>query len=397
MVRTSDPQRITMDLGELIPIEFNVSSLLETDYVVIAFTSTLTRIDPLPATSAPSSWEGTSAATDTTITQWVDSTDLSEGYIYSLQVLFTASDSINPDIIQSVTTVIEINTITSVNTRGVSRLEIRQMAGTGTGDLTIVRATQDGTDVQLTDANKITRSREEYVSRRIYFVGGTTENLGQIRRITTANTSTGTVGWGNVLPAATQEGDIAELWTRFDMGWEPDEVNRFIYQAHMEASSHFQIDATAEIGSFSADDPYLSIPSSFVAVTGVEWYDASLPYTTDWTSVDKARNRNGPGYRVDKATRTVAIAGIPRRSLDTKTVRIRGYVKERPLEYDADLTNLNPEWIVARVKELMFDQLSMRTDNIQVAMAKVNQYRQEAMVKRTMVVPRRAANVDWIG
>ena len=395
MVRASDPQRITMDLGELIPIEFNVASLLETNFIVESFTATLTRIDPLPATDTPEGL-GTGSFTDDTITQWITSTGLSEGYIYSLQILFQASDTIDVTR-QSVTTVIEINTVTSVNTRGMSRLEIRQMAGIGTGDLTIVRATQDGTDVQFTDANKITRSREEYVSRRIYFVGGTTENLGQIRRITTANTSTGTVGWGNVLPAATQEGDIAELWTRFDMGWEPDEVNRFIYQAHMEASSHFQIDATAEIGLFSADDPYLSIPSSFVAVTGVEWYDAALPYTTDWTSVDKARNRNGPGYRVDKATRTVAIAGTPRRSLDTKTVRIRGYVKERPLEYDADLTNLNPEWIVARVKELMFDQLSMRTDNIQVAMAKVNQYRQEAMVKRTMVVPRRAANVDWIG
>ena len=395
MVRASDPQRITMDLGELIPIEFNVSSLLETDFIVESFTATLTRIDPLPATDT-SEGLGTGSFTDDTITQWITSTGLSEGYIYSLQILFQASDTIDVTR-QSVTTVIEINTVTSVNTRGMSRLEIRQMAGIGTGDLTIVRATQDGTDVQFTDANKITRSREEYVSRRIYFVGGTPENLGQIRRVTTANTSTGTVGWGNVLPAATQEGDIAELWTRFDMGWEPDDVNRFITQAHMEASSHFQIDATAEIGTFSADDPNISIPSSFVAVTGVEWYDAALPYTTDWTSVDKARNRNGPGYRVDKATRTVALAGIPRRSLDTKTVRIRGYVKERPLEYDADLTNLNPEWIVSRVKELMFDQLSMRTDNIQVAMAKVGQYRQEAMVKRTMVVPRRAANVDWIG
>jgi hypothetical protein len=45
----------------------------------------------------------------------------------------------------------------------------------------------------------------------------------------------------------------------------------------------------------------------------------------------------------------------------------------------------------------MFNQLSMRTDNIQVAMSMAAQFRQEAMVKRTMVMPRRAANVDWIG
>ena len=397
MVLVSDPGRVVMELGEILPIEFNVSSLLPSGASIDAVDCTLTRIDPLPSADAPSTWEGTlDFLTDPqSIVQYVDSTDLSQGYIYRLDATFDYTDL---DLVrQTVTTIIEIATETAVNTRGMSRLEIRQMVGVGTGDLVIARATQDGTDAQFFDVSKLLRPREEYVGRRIYFVGGTSENLGLIRRITSANSSTGMVQWSGVLPAFTQEGDIAELWSRHELGWEPDDVNRFIKQAHLEASSHFQVSATAELGTFSYSDPVLSIPSSFVAVTGLEWYDERIPHTTDWTSLDRSRNRNGPGYWVDKSNRTVIIAGNPRRSLDAKTVRIRGYIKERPLEYDADVTNLNIEWIVARVKELMFDQLSMRTDNIQVAMGKAAQFRQEAMVKRTMVVPRRAANVDWIG
>jgi hypothetical protein len=397
VVLATDPGRITMDLGEILPIEFNVSALLPAAVSIEAVECTLTRIDPLPAADAPDTWEGTlDFATDPqVIVQYVDSTDLSEGYIYRLDATFDYTDL---DLIrQTVTTIIEINTVTAVNTRGMSRLEIRQMAGMGTGDLIVARASQDGTNVQFYDDGKLLRPREEYVGRRIYFVGGTAENLGKIRRIISASSASGLVQWSSTLPAATQEGDIAELWGRHELGWEPDDVNRFIAQAHLEASSHFQISATAELGAFSASSPSLSIPSSFVAVTGVEWYDESIPHTTDWTNLDKARNRNGPGYWVDKANRTVLIAGNPRRTLDSKTVRLRGYIKERPLEYDADVTNLNVEWIVARVKELMFNQLSMRTDNIQVAMSMAAQFRQEAMVKRTMVMPRRAANVDWIG
>jgi hypothetical protein len=396
MVLASDPGRVVMELGEILPLEFNVSALLESGQVIDSFTATLERIDPLPVADAPATWEGATSNTDDTITQYVDSTDLSEGYIYTLEVMFDVIDG-SDTIRQSVSTVIEISTTTAVNTRGMSRLEIRQMAGMGTGDLIVARASQDGTNVQFYDDGKLLRPREEYVGRRIYFVGGTAENLGKIRRIVSASSAQGLVQWSSTLPAATQEGDIAELWGRHELGWEPDDVNRFIAQAHLEASSHFQISATAELGAFSASSPSLSIPSSFVAVTGVEWYDESIPHTTDWTNLDKARNRNGPGYWVDKANRTVLIAGNPRRSLDTKTVRLRGYIKERPLEYDADVTNLNVEWIVARVKELMFNQLSMRTDNIQVAMSMAAQFRQEAMVKRTMVMPRRAANVDWIG
>jgi hypothetical protein len=396
MVLASDPGRVVMELGEILPLEFNVSALLEGAQVIDSFTATLERIDPLPVADAPTTWEGSSAFTDDTITQYVDSTDLSEGYIYTLEIMFDVIDGADT-IRQSVSTVIEISTTTAVNTRGMSRLEIRQMAGMGTGDLIVARASRDGTDAQFYDDSKLLRPREEYVGRRIYFVGGTAENLGKIRRITAASSATGLVQWSGILPAATQEGDIAELWSRHELGWEPDDVNRFIAQAHREASSHFQISATAELGEFSASSPSLSIPSSFVAVTGVEWYDESIPHTTDWTNLDKARNRNGPGYWVDKANRTVIIAGNPRRTLDSKTVRLRGYIKERPLEYDADVTNLNVEWIVARVKELMFNQLSMRTDNIQVAMSMAAQFRQEAMVKRTMVMPRRAANVDWIG
>lgn len=394
MTNASDPSRFEMTLNERLPLTWDVSHLLEAGQTISNVVVSLEKIDPYPSEDAPTGWDYQPVSwSDPLIEQVVDASVLSEGYVYMIHVLFDA----DVDTTWEVRSVLYIVPTIVSSTRGVSRKYIRQTCGIGCGDLVIVRATSDGTDALFRDRNKINRSREEYVGRRIYFIEGTVANLQEIRRITTADSAIGQVGWSNVLPAGTVTDDVAELWCRYDNGWEPDEVNLLIKQAHQEASSHFQISATAELGVFAKESPTLAIPTAFVAVTGVDYYDASLPYYVDWTALDRARSRNGPGYWVDKATRQLLISGDPRRALDTKTVRIRGYIKESALENDTDVTNLNAEWIIARVKELMWDQLSTRADNIQVAMSKVAQFRQEAMVKRTMVVPRRAANVDWVG
>lgn len=391
MVFLEDRAKLTMRRGETIPVTIDLAPFLPIGSGFDTVDRTLTRVDPWPETPAPASWRGAIDTAGQTVTQYILANDLSEGYVYRFDYTFSYMTYLET-VQQIVSITIEIATATATNIRGVTRQEIRQIAGMGTGDLVLCKATADGTDVQFTDANKLLRPREEYIGRRIYFVSG--RNGGSIRRIVAATSGTATVQWSPALSAPTKKDDIAELWSRHELGWEPDDVNRFIRQAHLEATSHFQLAATADISDFSADQPIVAIPSSFVAVTGLEWQDDHSP---EWITVDRARTRNGPGYTVDKANRTIMVNGGVRYELPSSHIRIRGYIKERPLDSDGDLTNLNVEWIVARVKELMYNQLTMRTDNINVAMNMAAQFRQEAAMKRTMVVPRRAANVDWIG
>lgn len=392
----SDPSRVMMARGEIIPLEFNVSALVEVGQTIDSYATSLTRIDPYPSEDAPSSWRGIDTIDGETITQYVDSTDLSEGYIYQLQLLVDILDGVDTSR-YAVEQIIEIETTLSVNTRGVSRLQLRQDIGTETGDMILCRATGDATNVTFVDTNKLWRPRDEYIGRIAYFVGGTPENLQLMRKVIAADSSTAVIQWTIGVNEATQEGDIVELWSRNGNGWDPDEVNRVIRRVHEEASAHFQLPATAEIGAFSADDPYITVPSSFVAVTGVSWVSPNLPTTGDWIPLDRSRGRNSPGYYVEKETRRVVLSGTSRYTANRGIVRIHGYVKERPLEYDADVTNLNAEYLIARAKELLWNQLGMKTDKPQIALNNAAMHRQEAMVKRAMVVPRRAANVDWIG
>lgn len=393
MVFLDEPTRVSMRRGDNVPVTINVDALVAGPYPIGNINAVLQRVDPVPVAAAPPSWAGPLANTGYEITQYVDATDLSEGYIYQLDITFEYSDGVAA-VRQTVSVLVEILTTAATNARGVTRKELRQTAGLGLGDLVLVRATANGTTDQFIDVNKLLRPREEYIGRRIYFVGGTVENMGQIRRITSANSATGSVQLSISLPEPTMVGDEAELWSRHELGWEPDDVNRLIRQAHIEAASHFQLSATADISEFDARDPAIGIPSSFVAVTGVEWRD---PRCAEWVSIDRARARNAPGYWVDKANRTIVVYGDDRLHVSSRLLRVRGYIKERPLDRDGDVTNLNQEWLIARVKELMYNQLSNRTDNVNLALNMAAQFRQEAMVKRTMVMPRRAANVDWVG
>lgn len=394
MTTASDPTRFEMRQNERLPFIWDVSAYLEEGQTPTLVSITMQRIDPYPTIDAPTGWQYTLPTIDgPLIEQVVDASVLSESYTYLVSVLFDA----DVDTRWQLDSVLYIIPTFAVNTRGVTRKFIRQSVGTETGDMVLCVVTSGGSNVAFADRNKLWRPRDEYIGRVAYFVGGTVANLQEMRKIIAADSSSATVQWSIGLPQPTQADDEVELWSRQGTGWDPDEVNRLIRTAHEEANAHFPLPATAEIGTFSADDPYIAIPNTVVAVTGISWISPDLPYTGDWSPIARSSGRNSPGYYVEKETRRVVIAGDDRSRMNRMTARIHGYIKEQPLDSDTAVTNFNVEYLTARIKDLMWSQIAMKTDKPQIALNAAGMARQEAMIKRAMVVPRRSAHVDWVG
>jgi hypothetical protein len=269
-----------------------------------------------------------------------------------------------------------------------TRRQIRQDVGTQLGDMIVSVATAEGTTTSFTDANTLVLPTNEYKGRTIWFSDGTASNLEASRKINASATSS--VSWAVALPAVPAIGDEAELWNLRGTGWEPQEINRLISIAHREAQEHLPIEAESDEFTWDADDPFLNIPENMIAVTGVHWQE---PNTENWRTLPMAKRIGAHGYRVIRHNRTIEILGYPQYALDTRTMVIQGYQRESDLEDDTDETAVNREYLVARVCELACSALLMRSPEAGLLRDKLQMYRQESQVKRTMAIPRRALNV----
>ena len=241
------------------------------------------------------------------------------------------------------------------------------------------------------DDNTLVLPNNEYKGRTIWFSDGTVANLGQSRKI---NTSTGSIiGWATALPSAVAAGDEVELWNHRGIGWEPQEINRFISMAHRELTEHLPIPMESSEFTWDYEEPYLMIPEEMIAVAGVTWQESE---SENWRNISRAQRRNAPGYWVDRAFRTIYIDGTMRYSLDGYTLTIQGYRRESTLDDDQSQTAINQEALVARVCELACAALMTRTPEPGLIRDKLQMYRQEAQYKRTLAIPRRATNVDRV-
>jgi hypothetical protein len=274
-----------------------------------------------------------------------------------------------------------------------SRTTIRQDVGTALGDMFIATATSAGTTTTFLDVNTLVLPANEYKGRTIWFSDGTVANLEQSRKINGSTPGTGTVQWAVALPSATAAGDEAEMWNLRGTGWEPQEINRLIKMAHREAQEHIPIPLTSSEFTWDEDAPTLTIPEAMIAVTGVEYQHQ---VSEAWNAIPRAQRRGAPGYYVQREDRTIRIDGPLRYGLDGFTLRIHGEQRESPMVDDSDLTQINVEYLVARVCEMACSALLLRTPDPGLVRDKMLTFQGEARAKRTMAIPRRAVNRDRV-
>ncbi len=233
---------------------------------------------------------------------------------------------------------------------GTSRLTLRRDVLHDLGDLRILRATSNGTNVDFRDALNLTGEPGVYAGREALFTGGTLENIGEIRYVTDSSRDSFALGFGVSLPSATFIGDEAELINTRGTGWRFQETHDAINQAIRSLGDKAMIVAAVSASSYGRGVG-ISVPPSFRRVEDIQWRDASD--TTVWHSIPKAQRATAPGWWLDRFTRTVVINGPSAWTINGRALLLYGLGEPAELLSDSDTTPVNREWIVAQARSTL--------------------------------------------
>lgn len=231
--------------------------------------------------------------------------------------------------------------------RGVTRRDIRRRALTKLGDLLIVRATEAGSISTLIDRIHLSGEPDAYRGREILFTGGTVANRGEQRYVTGSSRTNRSLTMDYDLPAATAEGDEAELINMRGTGYRFSDIEIAIDAAVESASNMAPEHVIWEVSdTYDKDVGTITIPDDWIAISAVDWREAS---DQPWQALDFHQKRLGSGWTLDRARRLINISGERSLTLHERAVRIYGLRAPQAIPNDDDVTGINAEWLVARV------------------------------------------------
>jgi hypothetical protein len=224
----------------------------------------------------------------------------------------------------------------------ITRRQLRRDILKNLGDLRILRATSDGTDVTFYDAVSLVGEVDAYKGREILFTGGTAANLGETRTVFSSSSSNRALFFSIVLPAATVTGDEAELANFRGTGYRFQDVHDAINEAIRTAGDRALANTGVDQSAYARGSE-IAIPSEFRTVETVQFQPAQSDGC--WRSIPKASRPNGYGWWVDRAARTLQITGRYAWIADGATVKVWGLAEPPELFDDNDETSVDQEWL----------------------------------------------------
>jgi hypothetical protein len=253
------------------------------------------------------------------------------------------------------------------------------------GDLRVLTATRDGSDVTFYDDANLAGEPGAYTGREVLFVSGTADNIGKLRYVT--GSADRGIGFGVSLPAATATGDEAWVVNTRGVGYRFQDVYDAINQAIRAIRDRSPVPATTDSVTYGEGDAIV-VPPEFVRVENVQWQDE---YDTDlWRPVVKTKRPNGTGWWLDRASRSVFIGGSPAESMDGRTVRIWGLAEPAELYDDDDTTGIHADWLTKQAAATIARARFMRAPTPETERTYFS-IMQEAGVLRPFTVTRRSA------
>lgn len=242
---------------------------------------------------------------------------------------------------------------------GTSLMELRRAVGRQLGDVTVLTATQDGSDTKFFDNINLAAGDDIFRGADLYFVSGTAGNIGQLRRSTQSDRSEKSISWSVALPAPTATGDVCEMWNHRSIGFKPLDVNAAINDViSVKATPAFNVPTTAIAAlPFDKDSGEVIVPNTLNRIFMVEYKGEN----GKWYPIPRSNYAQGYGYYVNRGLGTVTISGPDiTHHADGADIRFRGYGKLTPLVNDSDETELFAEWIIYEATASLLFQASSR-------------------------------------
>jgi hypothetical protein len=220
--------------------------------------------------------------------------------------------------------------------------QLREDVARELGDCLELVATEDASNVTLKDARRIQLASNAYAGREAYFASGTPANVGEWRFVTSSDPSSHTINFDPELPADTTAGDRVLLFNERGRGFSKVEYDSAINRAIRFARNYALIDQMATlVDPFDAGNPVLTIPSSFLYVSSVEYLDGD----DLWQETRRASSPTSEGWFLLPG-RAIRLTGNDALATDGATIRVIGQGSPAELASDDDETAVDAEWLV---------------------------------------------------
>jgi hypothetical protein len=219
------------------------------------------------------------------------------------------------------------------------RWQVRRAVAGLLGDLTQFRATEDAPSLSTSvfkDARRLARDETLLTNMDLVVVSATAiENLYYRTRISASDKTNHTATVDPEFPAYIRGNDQIDGFMHRGIGWRIEEYDRVINEVIQELDKAFAQEVSEEVSQgFDRYSPYLTIPDDWVGVWGIEyqWSDETWDFT------------NEP-FDIDQANRQVIVPYNDRVALNTRVVRLQGYVMPDLMEEDDDVTKAPPAYL----------------------------------------------------
>lgn len=272
---------------------------------------------------------------------------------------------------------------------GITRRELRRRILHELGDVIVVTATANGSNVTMIDQSRLTGEPNAYRGQQCLIVSEGLNN-GEERYVTGSDRSSRSITFDYPLPADTEIGDEAELCNFRGMGYRFDGVHRAIEYA-VESASTTATEAVAMdvAASFDRVPGTITIPDDWVSINGVQWRDDD---DQPWQNMTASSRTQGSGWSVDRANRTISVGSERGYRIDEKSTRIYGFRRAMVPETDSDIVGVNAEWLVAEAVAHLSKAAYRRTPTRErEQMMAIDQ--QQAGILRSRVLRRTGPNV----
>jgi len=226
--------------------------------------------------------------------------------------------------------------------------ELRRLIGDTTGDLLVVIATHDSANTSTFRDVTHLANREDRSStllhRILYFSGGTAANLGHEAAVTDfTGGTTRVLTFTPDTPTAPLTGDEAELWSQSERVQSIGQLNRLINYAIAQVADMAEAEEFAGDLTYDARAETLTIPTTWTEFGGAQY----LTREGYIKAIPSKFMKVIPGQRV------VRIWGAPAAMADRRTVQMFGFPRSSVLVDEDDTTNVDAEWIVESVSQII--------------------------------------------
>jgi hypothetical protein len=232
-----------------------------------------------------------------------------------------------------------------------TRADLRRWVGRLVGDLIVCTATDAGTTATFIDSRNLATENNSLVGRRGFIsFSAASANSGLTVRVTSNVKTARSVSFEPELPAATQQGDVLELYHERGLGPTPDEIHAVLNDYIGSVKDLSLTEVQGDGATFDKTQPAIAIDDSWGWFTGADWKD-------DWGLWHPIPPAD---LRVNVPDRTVEITNRSALVADARVVRLRGQSEDALLTNDTSTTTVDSEWLAYQAAAQLLISMSHR-------------------------------------